>query len=344
MIPTLANMDVKAQPDQADPRDSAAIPRFLLSVAAAAGADQRQLARQAGLPGWALTADRATVKPDHALRLWELLEQALGDPYYALRAASMHELGEMDVFDYLFMTSPTLGEGLLVSIRHLPLLTTNGLLRVEAESDDETTYSYSLLQGQEGRGGELALHTAVAAWCMRARAATGRQIAPAHVAFAHQAPKSSLAFTETFGTRDIDFGAPLTTFTFRNRDLGSPLKGADPVLSRILRRHAGTLAAPRPATWLDHFQQVLDTALRQESGPALPDVARRLAVSSRTLQRRLAEHGTSWRSELDRARQRRAEASFPHSGAGLNRLARQIGYTSPRSARRALDRWVSTLE
>ncbi len=332
-------MDAKAQPGQVNPLDSAAIPRFLLSVAATAGVDQRQLAGQAGLPGWVLTADRAMVKPGRALRLWELLEHALGDPYYAVRAAGMHELGEMDVFDYLFMTSETLGEGLLASIRHLPLLTTNGLLRVETVADDETTFSYSLLHAQESRGGELALHTAVAAWCMRACAATGRQIVPAHVAFAHQAPKSSRAFTETFGTRDIDFGAPLTTFTFRNSDLGIPLNGADPVLSGILRRYAATLAAPRPATWLDHFRQVLDTALRRGGSPALPEIARRLAVSPRTLQRRLAEHDTSWRAELDGARQRRAEESFLHSGSGLNRLARRMGYTSPRSARRALDRW-----
>jgi AraC-like DNA-binding protein len=334
-------MDTKAQPTQLNPLDSAAIPRFLLSVAAAAEVDQRQLAEQAGLPSWVLTADRAMVKPGHALRLWELLEHALEDPYYAVRAAGMHELGEMDVFDYLFMTSETLGDGLLASIRHLPLLTTNGLLRVDAVADDETTYSYCLLHAQESRGGELALNTAVAAWCMRARVATGRQVVPTRVAFAHQAPKSSRAFIEAFGTRHIDFGAPVTTFTFRNIDLDIPLNGADPVLSGMLRRYADTLAAPRLATWLDHFRHVLDAALRQPGDAALAEIARRLAVSPRTLQRRLAEHDTSWRNELDSARQRLAEESFARSGSGLNALARRIGYNSPRSARRALGRWAA---
>src|SRR5215472_3667442 len=203
-----------------DPLDSAAIPRFLLEVAAARGIDQRQLARQAGLPSWVFEADRAMLRPGHALRLWELLEHELDDPYYAVTAASLHQLGEMDVFDYLFMTSQSLGEGLLASVRHLPLLTTNGLLRVVAEADGTTTYSYCLLHGQESRGGDLALDTAVAAWCLRARAATGQPIVPVHVAFAHAAPRSCGAFTDTFGTRRIDFGAPLTTFTFRNCDLG----------------------------------------------------------------------------------------------------------------------------
>jgi hypothetical protein len=327
---------------QASPRDSVAIPRFLLAVAAAGGIDQRQLAGQAGLPGWALAAAPAMVDPGHALRLWELLEHALGDPHYALRAAGMHQLGEMDIFDYLFMTSGTLGEGMLASIRHLPMLTTNGVLRVEAASDGETTYSYRLRHAQESRGGELALHTAVAAWCMRARAATGRQLVPARVAFAHPAPRSRRAFTETFGTRQIDFGAPLTTFTFRDSDLGIPLNGADPMLSGILRGYADTLAPPRAATWLDYFRRVLDKELHQ-GNPPLPSVARRLALSPRTLQRRLAEHSTSWRAELDSARQRRVGRSPNRPDADLGRLARQMGYAS-RSARRALDRWAAMRE
>jgi AraC-like DNA-binding protein len=337
-FPTIGPMDTAAQSHQVDPLDSVAIPRFLLGVAAARGIDHRQLARQAGLPNWVFATDRAMLGAAHALRLWELLEHELDDPYYAVIAAGMHNLGEMDVFDYLFMTSQSLGEGLLASIRHLPLLTTNGLLRVAGVADGATTYSYGLVHGHESRGGELALHTAVAAWCLRARAATGRQIVPTHVAFAHPAPRSHRAFTDTLGTRQVDFGAPLTTFTFRDSDLGVPLMRADPVLSGILRRYACTLAPPRPATWLEHFRQVLDMALCQGS-PVLPDMARRLMLSSRTLQRRLAEHDTTWRLELDGARQRRAERSPHQRDAGLTRLARHMGYASPRSARRALNRW-----
>lgn len=335
-------MDAKAHADKMGPLDSAAIPRFLLTVAAAGGIDQWQLADQAGLPGWVLAENRSMLEPGHAIRLWELLEHALGDPYYAIRAAGMHQLGEMDIFDYLFMTSQTLGEGLATSARYLPLLTTNGLLGMEAVTDGETTYSYGLRHAQESRGGELSLQTAVAAWCLRACAATGQRVVPTRVAFSHPAPKSYRAFTETFGTRKIDFGAPRTTFTFRNSDLGLALRGADPVLSGILRRYADTQAPPRPATWLDYFRQVLDKALRY-STPALPDVARHLALSPRTLQRRLAEQHTSWRYELDRARQRRMPQ--PHRlDTSLTSLARQMGYSSPRSARRAFERWATERE
>jgi hypothetical protein len=78
-----------------------------------------------------------------------LLEHALGDPYFTVRAAGMHQLGEMDIFDYLFRTSQPLGEGLLASAWQLPLRTTNGLLLVAAVSDGEANYSYRLLHVQK---------------------------------------------------------------------------------------------------------------------------------------------------------------------------------------------------
>jgi AraC-like DNA-binding protein len=321
-----------------EPLDSAAIPRFLLAVAAAGGVDQQALARDAGLPRWALTADQSMVAPGCALRLWELLEHALDDPYYALRAAGLHRLGEMDTFDYLFMTSATLGQGLSASCRYLSLLTTNGLLRVEAATETETTYSYALVQNSRTRGGELALQTAVAAWCLRARAGTERPVTPVRVGFAQPAPRSYRPFVETFGTPVVDFGMSATTFTFRNRDLGLPLRGADPALSAILRRYAETLVVSSPATWHERFQQLLDEALEQ-GHPALDDMARRLIISRRTLQRRLEEQGTNWRAELESARQRRALLPFPSAPAGLPGLARRMGYADPRSARRALTRW-----
>jgi AraC-like DNA-binding protein len=62
-------------------------------------------------------------------------------------------------------------------------------------------------------------------------------------------------------------------------------------------------------------------------------------VSPRTLQRQLAEHGTTWRAELNAARQRRAVKARRSGTVGSAALARQLAYSDPRSVRRALRRW-----
>jgi AraC-like DNA-binding protein len=130
----------------------------------------------------------------------------------------------------------------------------------------------------------------------------------------------------------------VTTFTLPAEDLDRPIPSADPVLNRILRRYAATLPPCQPASWHGYFRQVLAGALG-DGTPSLDTVAGRLAISVRTLQRRLAEHGTTWRAELQAARQDRARTAFQASPPSMTRLARQLGYADPRSVRRALRRW-----
>ncbi|MBU3066622.1 hypothetical protein KO481_34535 [Nocardia sp. NEAU-G5] len=78
--------------------------------------------------------------------------------------------------------------------------------------------------------------------------------------------------------------------------------------------HGRDAAAP-PAlsrAWAERVAAALVEALNM-GAVSLERVARRLATSPRTLQRRLTEAGTAWRQELDRARLRRATAAGPLS-------------------------------
>jgi hypothetical protein len=146
----------------------------------------------------------------------------------------------------------------------------------------------------------LCLQFSVAALYARARAATGQPVRPVRVAFA-QSPPSHRRLAEGLGTRNVDFGAPITTFTFSARDLDLPMRGADPSLARILNRYAASLPAPPPVTWHGHFQ--------------------RLLASSNAV------------------RQRRAVKARQSGTVGTAALARQLAYSDPRSVRRALRRW-----
>jgi AraC-like DNA-binding protein len=314
-------------------RDSTTLTRFLLAAAAASSADAAWLARESRLPGWALAADGTTLPSRYALRLWELIEHSIDVPHVAFAIASQYQLGSLELSDYLFTTAATLRDGMGTVRDFLHLVTTNG--RVEVAAD--TGYSYEHFE-TGSRGSELARQFAVSVFCLRARAATGRLIVPEHIAFAQPAPPSYREFTEMFGTSRIDFDAPITTVTFRAGDLDLPLRGADPVLARILRRYAASLPAPPPVTWREHVQQQL-ADLIEGGSPSIEALARRLAVSTRTLQRQFAEQGTTWRTELDAARYRRAMHARRAGVSDLTRLARQLGYADPGSAKRALRRW-----
>jgi DNA-binding SARP family transcriptional activator/AraC-like DNA-binding protein len=316
------------------PSESVKMVRFLTRAFEAGGIDARRLITEARIPGWALRGEEVMASPYFAMRLWELAEHALEDPQLPLTVAARFQAGELDLYDYLFTTAPTLRDGFDLSSQYLPLLTTNGRLEVEAETDGEVTYSYRYLDA-DSRGADLALQFSLAIFCARAMAGTGQPVRPARLTFKQPAPRSHQAFSETFGTDKVDFGAPDTTFTFRTRDLERPMPGADAGLARILTRYAATLSPPPIPTWEQHFRSLLRQEL-EEGVPSLTAVARRMALSPRTLQRHLAERGTSWRAELDAARQGRASDLQARDPASV---ARHLGYAHPRSARRAMQRW-----
>lgn len=315
--------------------DSVVLPKFVLSAAAAGGADARALAREARIPGWALTAEQGAISSQYAIRLWELAEWALQDPHVALTVAGRYRRGDLSLYDYLFATASTLRDGLAVNVQFLHLVTGNSRIQVLAETDRDITYSYEHFV-RDHRGIELGAQFGLAMFSARAREATGELVVPVRVGFAQPAPRSHRPVAEAFGTRQVDFDLPVNTLTFRKADLNLPLRAADPVLAGILRRYAATLPLPEPVTWHGQFRMLLTDMLAE--GPSLEAVARRLAMSPRTLQRRLAEHGTTWQAELDHARRQRAEQSRARAQPTMASLARQLGYSDARSARRALRR------
>jgi AraC-like DNA-binding protein len=89
--------------------------------------------------------------------------------------------------------------------------------------------------------------------------------------------------------------------------------------------------------WTDAVREILAAQLDRRA-LTLPSAARALAVSARTLQRRLAEEGTSWRAELDAARRERT-AQLLGRGRTKDATAASVGYSDSRALRRAVRRW-----
>lgn len=80
------------------------------------------------------------------------------------------------------------------------------------------------------------------------------------------------------------------------------------------------------------------------NGPDLPDlrtIARRLAMSTRTLRRRLETHGTTCSAELKAARRTRGLHMLRTTDLPLGAVADRAGCTGARVLRRAVRRWTA---
>ncbi|MFQ6330400.1 AraC family transcriptional regulator ligand-binding domain-containing protein [Nocardia sp. CWNU-33] len=321
-----------------DAVDHIFLPKYVLDTTGLAESVRQRLADEVDVPGWMLSSTSAILPSDRYLRLWELAEHELDDPDVALRAALAYVPGQLGLIDYLFTTAPTLGEGLALTGMYIGTSTTNHHFTIVGESEDQMSVDLSLLQG-EGRGRDLAIQVALAGTVTKIRRVTGQQVNPVRVRFRQSAPPRHDQFIELFGTARIDFGAPTNQLTFRTADLALPMLTADPVLAAILHRSAGAMAQPRITTWSERLQQVL--AVMMDDGTVTIDpVARRMAMSRRSLQRRLAEEGTTWRQEIDRARRSRLEDRSRWSPTtNRTEMAHLLGYSDARSLGRAYRRW-----
>ena len=74
----------------------------------------------------------------------------------------------------------------------------------------------------------------------------------------------------------------------------------------------------------------------------IDDVASELAVSRRSLQRRLSEEGTSWLDVLNAARMRLAQHYLTNTALGAAEVSFLLGFEDPNSFFRAFRRWTDT--
>jgi len=115
-----------------------------------------------------------------------------------------------------------------------------------------------------------------------------------------------------------------------------------PLADRVAHRDAcARLEGERRRLHGDFVDAAVERLLAEgdDAGPTLPDVARRLRLSTRTLVRRLGARGTSYRALLDAHRRGRATSLLAERTLGVAEIAERLGYEDPTNFARACRRW-----
>ncbi|MBD0740395.1 AraC family transcriptional regulator ligand-binding domain-containing protein [Streptomyces sp. CBMA29] len=315
------------------------VPRFIATAATPSLTQARQLVRAAGLPNVLHGPETARTPSANTYRLWGAVLARTERPDAGLLAAAGYRPGLLDLFDYLLSTAPTVGEGLARAASHIDLVSSNSVL-TSTESGDEVTVEYAARRGDDELRCVVA-EFALSVVTSQLRHATGTAFTPLRVSFAHRQPRRGHGgYGEAFGDAPVDFDAEADAITLHRADLERPLVTADPALAAIMRRTARTVRIPRAdaeGVAVPGLREAIVAQLR-DGRPSLAEAARRLAVSPRTLQRRLGESGTTWRAELDAVRRERS-ADPRHASGGSAQRAARLGFAESRSLRRAMNRW-----
>lgn len=275
----------------------------------------------------------------------DLSAEAMDDSAFGLHLAEQTDPRDAGILFYVASGAQTISEALTLLARYFRIVNEAVRLKLtrnpegaalEAEFVTLTTHAVR----QNAEFGLAVLLKAL-------RELAGRNIRPTRVAFAHNRNSHLREFERFFGC-EVEFGrvsierASSDFFQFSNDVLTIPLLTADMKLLKALeplvamaekerKTEAGTLRAA--------VENQVEKLLPHGKANA-QTVAKSLALSVRTLSRRLAEEGTTYAELVDGLRRSLALEYVKEPGITVSEIAWLLGYEGSTSFNHAFRRWT----
>ena len=166
----------------------------------------------------------------------------------------------------------------------------------------------------------------------------GPEWKPIEIQLARAPPKEAAPYRRLFGA-PVRFGADRNALLFHERWLDHRLQGADPNLRKILEATIGEMEARRSAEFPDRVRTLIRTQLLS-GGCTSEETARRMAMTRRTLHRRLAGDEFTFERLLDETRFDLARQLLRNSRASMVDIAAALNYANASAFTRAFRRWA----
>ena len=271
------------------------------------------------------------------LRLWRAVIEQSNDPGIGLqigRSASAKKLG---VVGYAMHHSETLSEALSRFARYLRIISEAILFSVAPQPD---AVRLELRSHPSFVALRHPVEAQLVALLTLATGITGQDIVPTGVELPTPPVDDIGRYRDTFGCSPR-FDRPAAAIVLTHRQLALPVTAADQTLGGYLAELAnsklGELREPD-----ENLVSAVRRALwsRLSSGkPALQQAATTLGVSSRTLQRRLHDAGSSYSGVLEDLRRELSTELLSTGQFAVADVAFLLGYSEPSAFQRAFRRW-----
>lgn len=163
---------------------------------------------------------------------------------------------------------------------------------------------------------------------------------PEEVHFEHPKPMDWHEHEKAFNAA-VFFGQRANSLIFRTQDLERPMPTSDPRLHLLLRRCLKQVGIQQKAP-LSLLDQISDHLLHvlPEGCPTLDEIAQALEMPVWTLQRRLSDHGVTYKELLEKIRKELAMTYLNQPHLPLTEIAFLLGYSELSAFSRAFHRWT----
>lgn len=277
----------------------------------------------------------------------EALYARVDDPALGIHVGQSVEAGHCGVLGYLVLSANTLAEA-LAQFERYQLLLYGGSLGQASFRDDRLVFEWPAHDKTLGVGlSDEALVYGLFTFIAKMVGSTAGEpvfrdyLAQSRIAFVHQAT-ATMADYQVDGLVDVSFGAPLLRVEVPLAGLTLPISNRDPALFSLLNQQAEALLAVLPDQQDDFDTRVRDYLRKAlpEGTPTLEGLARALAMSARTVHRRLAERGMNFGALLQQTREQLARQYLDEGRISLSEVAFMLGYSQQSAFSRAFRQWT----
>jgi len=309
--------------------------RKMLNHALAEGMTAEDL-QQLPLPP-ASIKDMQAVPADVFFELHERFDRALG-PGFSIRVGQQMKMDDYGVLGLSWKTCSKAGEIFERCERYFKLLSNTYVFKVVKEAEVSNVH---LFRDPYRRGVALSNEATFSATVVVRQAMTETAIAPVRVAFKHTSPSDLSGYKEAFGC-PIFFDQPQNIISYRTADLETRTAKADISLNKFLveRVEEATKGIKISAAQISTDVENLIKDALPSGIPSVVQIGEQMGLSSRTLARRLAEGGISFRDLVRQTQEKISKDLLKNSSATVSEIAFQTGFSEQSAFSRAFKRWT----
>ena len=317
-------------------RCTTATVRMVLKACESTGVDTDDLLNLAGIDRQTAEHPDGEVSFSQMRAFWQNAFRLSGDPRLGMHTAQHVEIGDYKYLDYLTIHAATVGASIESICRYTALINTWINWEIQKRND-------RIAMCMSSGAGMISPHAYEFVFSFitkRIRQITTEDWAPELVCFPFPPPADSQAHNDYFKST-VQYEAPVGKLEISRESWNKPLPSSDQQLMSVLDEHARNLLAQRSMPD-DFVAQVRKVIVRElHGGDARRDnVAEKLNMSPRTLQRRLDKHGVAYTDLMDEVRAELAKTKLQASDLSLPEISFLLGFSEQSSFNRAFKRWT----
>ena len=272
------------------------------------------------------------------VNILKLVAEQLGDDFLGFHMARSFDLREIGLVYYVMASSEQLADALRNCERYSKI--NNEGVRLSFRLDRAASIGLEYVD-IDRRSDRHQLEFWLVTLIRICRQVTDNRLAPRQIKVRHFRADPPAEFRAFFGV-DVEFGADVDEIVFPASVASLPLVGRDPYLNELLRRYADQALASRTRegkSLRSDVERILPQLL-PHGRARVPEVARQLGMSARTLSRKLHEQDMAFGDILDDLRAALAKYYLGDREVPVSEIAWLLGYQEVSSLTHAFRRWT----